>query len=74
MEKEKVATLQYKLDDANLRKEQAESLKEQMSRVQQELVALREEKDSQIKQLADLLTNQEKHSSDLRYHFPLSLL
>jgi hypothetical protein len=66
MEKEKVATLQDKLDDANLRKEQAESLKEQMSRVQQELVALREEKDSQIKQLADLLTNQEKHSSDLR--------
>jgi hypothetical protein len=66
MEKEKVSTLQDKLDDANLRKEQADNLKEQMSRVQQELVALREEKDSQIKQLADLLTNQEKHSSDLR--------
>lgn len=66
MEKEKVSTLQEKLDDANLRKEQADNLKEQMSRVQRELVALREEKDSQIKQLADLLTNQEKHSSDLR--------
>jgi hypothetical protein len=66
MEKEKVSTLQDKLADATLRKEQAESLKEQMSRVQLELVALREEKDSQIKQLANLLTNQEKHSSDLR--------
>lgn len=66
MEKEKNATLLEKLDDAARRMEEADSLKEQIARVQFELVALRKEKDSQIKQLADLLTNQEKNLSELR--------
>lgn len=66
MEKEKNATLQEKLNDSARRKEEADGLKEQITRVQMELVALREEKDSQIKQLTNLLTSQEKHLSELR--------
>jgi hypothetical protein len=67
-EQEKNAILCAKLEDAAQRREEAESLKSQITLVQTELISLRQEKDSQIKQLTDLLTNQERHLFDLRYN------
>lgn len=66
MEKEKNATQQEKWEDATRRIEELNTLREQMDRFQFELVALREDKDTHIKQLTDLLTHQEKSMSDLR--------
>ncbi|XP_065338263.1 leucine-rich repeat-containing protein 45-like [Cloeon dipterum] len=66
-EQDKNLTLVEKLEDSAYRKREAESLKAQIALVQSELISLREEKDSQIKQLTELLSSQEKHYAELRF-------
>ncbi|XP_059472103.1 leucine-rich repeat-containing protein 45-like [Neocloeon triangulifer] len=66
-EQEKNEILNRKLEDAARQREEAESLKSQISSIQSELTSLRNEKDSQIKQLAELVATQEKHFADLRF-------